>query len=299
MPSRSCPVCSASVAQATVFLENSISQARLSTFSFASRKTPEFMSHRLVHCSACDLVYADEPPDQKMLAHAYHVADFNSTEEAEDAAHAYLKALQPGLAQLNSRRAALEIGAGTGIFLDLLRQQGFDNAIGVEPSSAAIAAAPSYRRAWIRESIFNEDDFEAASFDFICCFMTLEHVRDPGDLARSVMRLLRPGGMFAVVVHDHRAWVNRLLGRYSPIIDIEHMQLFSRESISSLLKGAGLDHVQVQSFRNRYALTYWLRLAPGPQNLKRGLMQALNGTYLGKKKLGINVGNMLAHGLKP
>ena len=85
--------------------------------------------------------------------------------------------------------------------------------------------------------------------------MTLEHVADPRVLAEQVMDVLAPGGLFAVVVHDWQAPVNRVLGRRSPIIDIEHMQLFSRQSVTRLLSEVGYRGVGVRRIRNTYPLT--------------------------------------------
>jgi len=185
---RHCPVCGAGPEAASVFVDETIDAQKLTTFSFSSRKEPEGMSHRMVQCATCDLVYVDRPPRQDELAQAYHQAHYDSSEEATDAALSYVKALAPRLGRLASRKAALEIGTGTGVFLDHLREAGFNAVVGVEPSRAAIDAAPAYRREWIRESIFVEDDFPPESFDLICCFMTMEHVLDPGAIARSAMR---------------------------------------------------------------------------------------------------------------
>ena len=80
---------------------------------------------------------------------------------------------------------------------------------GIEPSTAAIDAAPAHRRTWIREGIFEGSDFPPESFDLICCFMTLEHVQDPGALVAAAHRLLRPGGVFVGVTHNRRAWLDR------------------------------------------------------------------------------------------
>jgi SAM-dependent methyltransferase len=296
---RDCPVCGAASRGAPVFLERNIDGAKLSPLSFASRKPPEFMSHRLVRCPACDLVYADEPLDQDVLARAYHAADFDSAEEADDAARAYALAIRPLLDRLPLRGRALEIGSGTGVFLETLKAAGFDDPLGVEPSSAAIAAAPPHRRAWLREAIFDEADFEPASFDLICCFMTMEHVRDPGQLTRSVARLLRPGGAFAIVVHDHRARVNRLLGRRSPIIDIEHMQLFSPRAVAKLFDSSGLVRPSIGSFTNRYALRYWLRLLPLPQRVRAVADRALHASGASRLKIGLNVGNLFCFAYRP
>ncbi|MES2089167.1 MAG: class I SAM-dependent methyltransferase [Pseudomonadota bacterium] len=296
---RACPVCQTKPELSRTFLEKNFDPSRLSAFSFASRKLPEFMCHHLVQCPTCDLVYADEPPDQELLTEAYHASDFDSAEEAGDAASAYLQAIRPLLDRLNPRDSVLEIGTGTGVFLEGMSGLGFTRLVGVEPSTAAIAAAPEHRRAWIRESIFREQDFEPGSFDLICCFMTLEHVRDPGLLVQSAKRLLRPGGAFAVVVHDYRSGINRLLGRYSPIIDIEHMQIFSPRSIRYLFQESGLLSVSVCGFKNKYSLNYWFRLLPLPGVIKMKAISVLNYLGFSKKKLEVDVGNMVAYGFRP
>lgn len=295
---RACPICHTDSEKAKLFLENSIDQSKLSEFSFASRKMPEFMSHHLVSCPVCDLVYANQPPNEEELAHAYHSADYDSSEEANDAASAYIKAINPVLKNIRSRQSVLEIGTGTGIFLEHLSREGFSELVGVEPSKAAIASAPVERQGWIREGIFEEKNFEPESFDLICCFMTMEHVRDPKIIADAAFNLLRPGGAFVTVTHDYRAFINRLLGKRSPIIDIEHLQLFSEKSLKYLFRSAGYEDISIQAFINSYSLNYWLRLAPIPGTLKN-LMAKIGGiTGIGKNKLGVNVGNLITAGFK-
>ncbi|HET7175766.1 MAG TPA: class I SAM-dependent methyltransferase [Gammaproteobacteria bacterium] len=295
---RACPICDTPSEVAKLFMEESIDQAKLSGFSYASRKEPEFMCHRLVQCPACDLVYVNEPPKQDELAAAYHVAEYDSSEEADDAASAYIRAVEPVLARLPQKQRALEIGTGTGIFLEKLASAGFSELVGVEPSSAAIAAAPERRRAWIREGIFREEDFEPGSFDLICCFMTMEHVADPGSIARSAFRLLRKGGVFVTVTHDYRSLVNRVLGRRSPIIDIEHMQLFSARSIRELFVRNGYSQVEVEVFSNTYPLQYWMRLAPLPRVAKRMTVSMLAALRMNRLHFTFNVGNTCAYGFR-
>jgi SAM-dependent methyltransferase len=299
MSGRSCPICHTPADKARLFLKQNIDPSRMSGFSFASRKLPEFMCHELVCCPTCDLVYTPEPPDQAVLAHAYHVSDFDSAQEAEDAALAYERAVQPILKRLGRKDAALEIGTGTGIFLEALGRAGFKQLSGVEPSTAAIAAAPAHRQAWIREAIFVESDFEPNSLDFICCFMTMEHVRDPEQIVSAARRLLRPGGAIALVTHDYRSFVNRVLGKRSPIIDIEHMQLFSPQSMNELLSRAGFRDVSVNSFHNRYTLRYWVRLLPLSVVAKHKLISVLTALGLADVKLSANVGNMMSYGFVP
>lgn len=295
---RTCPVCGAGADRSEPFLSDSRDENLLSASSFASRKVPEFMSHAMVRCRVCDLAYVDRPPTVEELAANYHAADYDSAEEAEDAADAYARAIQPVLARLQDRGAALEIGTGTGAFLERLSEAGFRDLVGIEPSTAAIAAAPANRRPWIREGIFEDGDFAPESFDLICCFMTLEHVQDPGALVAAAHRLLRPGGAFVGVTHDRRAWLNRILGRRSPIVDIEHMQLFSQESAKRLLSGNDYVDVGGASFRNRYRPSYWLRLLPLSKAPKEWLTRALRGSRFDRHRIGLNVGNFMSWGFK-
>ncbi|WP_097092087.1 class I SAM-dependent methyltransferase [Novosphingobium sp. Chol11] len=295
---RACPLCGAGADQAEPFLSDTRDESRVSASSFASRKVPEYMSHAMVRCRACDLAYVDRPPSVASLAASYHEADYDSAEEAEDAADAYARALGPVLQQLKGRGAALEIGTGTAAFLERLQNAGFTSLVGVEPSTAAIAAAPTHRKAWIREGIFEEGDFAPDSFDLICCFMTLEHVQDPGALVASAYRLLRPGGVFVGVTHDRRGLLNRLLGRRSPIVDIEHMQLFSAKSARRLLQINGYGDVGGASFYNSYRPSYWLRLVPLPAGLKAGLTRMVRGSWLDRRRLSVNVGNFMSWGFK-
>src|SRR5258708_4238211 len=116
---RNCPVCGASSDTAEIFFDEHIDSAKLNEFSFASRKVPEYLCYQMVRCSTCDVVYVDRPPSQQTLAEVYHAADYDSSEEADDAANAYAHVLEPALNGLDLGRA-LEIGTGTGVFLDKL-----------------------------------------------------------------------------------------------------------------------------------------------------------------------------------
>jgi len=298
-PKRSCPVCGAGSGESRSFLRPNIDPSRLGEFSYAARKTPEYMNVNLVQCLRCDVVYADEPPNRDDLAHAYHIADFDSAEEAEDAAAAYMLALKPVIQKLPRRQSVLEIGTGTGVLLENLGDQGFTELVGVEPSAAAIDAAPQHRRAWIRHGVFEECAFAPGTFDLVCCFMTMEHVLDPRGVALEAFRLLRPGGAFVAVTHDYRGRLNRALGRRSPIIDVEHLQLFSEASIRTLVETTGYRDVRVQRFVNRYAFRYWWRLAPAPGLVKQAVGKVAEGVHLGGVRIGLKVGNFMTSGVKP
>jgi SAM-dependent methyltransferase len=257
------------------------------------------MSYRLLRCLSCGTVYAVAAPPPEALTAAYSEAAYDSTEEATLAADTYEGVLRSVIFSLPQRRRALEIGTGTGVFLDKLLAAGFSDVVGVEPSKAAIEAAEAKIRPFIKEGMFAEGEFAPESFDLICCFQTLEHVSAPKQLTQSCMRLLRPGGALAFATHDYTAPINRLLGRRSPIIDIEHLQLFCRSSLDKLLTNSGFVTETITPLVNRYPLRYWIRLAPLPGPLKKMVFPTLDLLGLGGLLIGVNVGNLLAIGRKP
>jgi SAM-dependent methyltransferase len=299
MQQRDCPVCCTPAAAAELFLEQSLDEGRLTKDSFASRKTPEFMSYRLVKCPTCSAVFASRAPGAQALANAYHEADYSTAEEADMAAQVYRSALAPSLVKLPGRGVAVEVGTGTGVFLRHLRDLGFQEQVGIEPSPAAIAAAADDVKGCIREGIFTGDEFAPGSVSMICCFMTLEHVHDPKDFIEAAFRMLEPGGMVALVTHDYTAWINRMLGRRSPIIDIEHLQLFNPPSLTRLLVDAGYAVEHLRPIRNVYPVSYWMSLLPLPGWAKGAAISAMRRVGLAQWRLGLNVGNLLTVGQKP
>lgn len=294
---RSCPLCQSRDAS-TLFAEAKIDQQRLDQFAFASRKVPEYMHHRLLVCRDCDLIYADTVPEEMGLQSAYAEAAFDSGVEAAYAAKTYLRLLSPAFSQLPDRSGAVDIGTGDGAFLRELLATGFVDVAGVEPSQAPIVAASPEIRARIRIGFFRRGLFPEKSCSLVTCFQTIEHVADPVALCATAGELLKPGGLFCLVGHNRRALSARILGRSSPIFDIEHLQLFSRQSFQRLLTQTGFRNIQVRSFWNRYPVTYWTKLFPLPPRSKASLMKSLTALRIGQIPLPLPAGNLVAWGVK-
>ena len=294
---RLCPVCGTNAY--IHFADERIDPSKISDYTYASRKSPEFMCLRLVRCLGCDLVYAPKPPTSDSLLTAYSEAAFDSDTEAKAAARSYSKALTPYVKNLIGRSAAIDVGAGSGPLLPWLCDCGFTSVIGIEPSRAAIDAAPLNVRAMLREGMFSSSLLTDVEPSLFCSFMTLEHLSEPGEFVRTAYDLLQPGGMLAVVVHNWRAPLNRMLGLRSPIIDVEHLQLFSPKALRALFGRSGLVSIGIQSISNSYSLKYWLRLTPLPTAFKATIYAVLNHFHLSDKQLSLRVGNLLAIGFKP
>jgi len=240
------------------------------------------------------LSFASPAPDGRALADAYRDAGYDSREEARHAALTYSDLLREVVPCLPLAGGALDVGAGEGSFLAVLRDLGFDDLVGIEPSRTAMDAGEPEIRALIREGVFRAGDLEPERFRLVSFLQILEHLPDPLAAAREAHELLCPGGALFIVCHDRLAPVNRLLGRRSPIYDIEHLQLFCPRSLRALLERAGFYEVEIRRFRNRYPLKYWLRLTPLGRRAKLRLTRTLDCLRLGALPLTLPAGNLAA-----
>jgi SAM-dependent methyltransferase len=288
---RACPLCGSRDAAHVV--DNSFDASRVGRLSFASRKPPELMHWRLVTCASCGLVYASPAPAADELLREYRDAGFDAGEESRYAAATYAGLVRGLLPSLPDHVGALDIGAGDGAFLERLLELGLSGVVGLEPSAAARAGASPRVRDSIRELPFAGGMFDEGSFSLVTCLQTIEHLPEPLAVCEEAGRLLKPRGALLVVCHDRRAWSARLLGRRSPIYDIEHLQLFDRTTLRALLERSGFERVEVHGLVNRYPLGYWLRLARAPAALVRKLGRVAS------LPLAVPAGNVWAVGYRP
>jgi SAM-dependent methyltransferase len=296
LTARACPVCGNADESHELYPER-IDPARLGALSYSSRKEPENLNLRMVVCPACELLYAPRVPPKEYLDQAYAGTGFDAGDEARYAAASYAEALRTRLAELPDRQSALEIGAGNGALLAHLKAMGFAEVIGIEPSLEAVHDAAPEVRPLLRVRSFDPGDLPEAHFSLIVANQTIEHVAEPLALLAAARALLKPGGLLMMVSHDYRHPLMRLLGARAPIIDIEHLQVFSRASLGFALERAGFVAVRIDPFANRYPLHYWIRLAPLPRLIKRplhGWLRRVAERGLEGPMVRASVGNMIA-----
>ena len=113
-----CPICGFNNKNYKIYLKKNLKSNLLNEHSFSSRKTPEFMNFELIKCSKCSLIYSLNIHEFEKIYISYRDSAFVDVQDEKDAASTYLKYLKPYFTvNLNK---FLEIGAGSGYFLELL-----------------------------------------------------------------------------------------------------------------------------------------------------------------------------------
>jgi SAM-dependent methyltransferase len=211
----------------------------------------------LLRCPACGLGWWEWPDFNP--AELYDETYFQSAESG-DGYNDYA-ALEPGLrrtararlrriqslvprAHAAGPRRLLDIGCGTGVFLDEAVLDVWD-AEGLEVSEYASAAARR-RHLRVQTAAMEFAAFPAAFYDCITMWDVIEHLRDPAGVLARASSALRPGGVLALSTGDLMSVVARLSGRRWHLFNLpEHLFFFSPASLRALLGRAGLRLVRV------------------------------------------------------
>jgi SAM-dependent methyltransferase len=239
-PSRPCPLCGAAAGTAL-------------------HRRP---ARRILRC-ACGLVFVDPLPS---LAETERLETVTLRGEGQEETRGMFAAYGRGyraddpvvrgfarhldtLGRLTPGRRLLDVGVGTGLFLHLAREAGWDAAgVDLSPEGAARAAAEF-------DVPVTVGDFQTAplagSLDAVSMGDVLEHSRDPRAFLERARTLLRPGGVLYVAVPNHRSLAFLtvdLIGRLPRGGDVAdrlyvpyHYQYFTPATLSRLLDETGFE----------------------------------------------------------
>jgi SAM-dependent methyltransferase len=110
----------------------------------------------------------------------------------------------------------LDIGCGKGELLALLRED-FHEVAGCDPSPAMLSSSQGVETR-VQENP-GKIPFDDAAFDFVTSVCVYHHVPSSSRLAltREAFRVLKPGGIFAIIEHNPYNPVTRLIVSRTPV----------------------------------------------------------------------------------
>jgi SAM-dependent methyltransferase len=130
--------------------------------------------------------------------------------------------------------ALLDVGAGTGAFVNYMQNAGW-RAEGVEPDGEAIKRAASTYGIQLKASaeLFN---FAENSFDAITLWHVLEHVHDLHEYITQLKKICKPGGRIFIAVPNYTSHDAEYYGEYWAAYDVpRHLYHFSPASMQVLM----------------------------------------------------------------
>lgn len=190
---------------------------------------PKF-SFRLGGCTNCGLVQILDPIDPAEFYTNYANASSIKPEPHLDKLVNALESDLPREAKI------IDIGCNDGKFLSRLRDSGFNDLCGLEPtknmSKAAIGAGfrvfDTYLSKDVSEKIINE----TGKFDCVVLRQVLEHIENLSDFGSALRNLLKPNGLLVVEVPDSEAWFTE----HDYSLWEEHLCYFDSRSLQFYLR---------------------------------------------------------------
>lgn len=161
----------------------------------------------LVECGDCGFRYTQNPPEENQAYTYYESEDYVSHSSSRKGLINFMynivrritlqQKVRVVKAQLSGNRL-LDIGAGTGHFLNEARKQGLQ-VQGLEPSTFAV----NYAKENFDLALASPDELHTlpnASFDAVTLWHVLEHVYSLNDYLRQIHRVLDEKGMVFIAV---------------------------------------------------------------------------------------------------
>ncbi len=143
---------------------------------------------------------------------------------------------------LNSDSRVLDVGSGSGSFLQRLRQQYNCSAGGIDFKD--LSDLPFYEGVDFHQGLFYEAPHEDNSYDLVTMWHFLEHDYDPVQTLETAARTLKPDGRLVVEVPRLDCVTYKLFGNRWPGVQApQHTVLYSKEMLTKFAERSGLEVV--------------------------------------------------------
>jgi SAM-dependent methyltransferase len=194
----------------------------------------------VVVCDKCGFSFADNIPDQ--TAFNIYYREMSKYEHKERLGHESEYALakfkeiasilKPFLPDI--RMCVMEIGCATGTLLSLLKENGYENLLGIDPSPACAEAAHRLYGVRVLPHTLSDIELPDCSISFIILAGVLEHVRDLSTALSKLWNILSVNGRIYVSVPDASRYNE---GEDAPFqeFSIEHINFFGPTSLTNLM----------------------------------------------------------------
>ena len=142
----------------------------------------------------------------------------------------------------------LEIGCGHGSFVALMQQTGYQS-FGIEMSQWVVSFGQKTFGIPVYLGPLENVDIPMGSLNAIVMMDVLEHLPDPVTTLQDCMKLLKPDGFLLIQTPEFKEGktYSDLVNSQSPFLGMlqpdEHLNLFSRRSVTQILNQVGFEYI--------------------------------------------------------
>jgi 2-polyprenyl-3-methyl-5-hydroxy-6-metoxy-1,4-benzoquinol methylase len=247
----------------------------------------------LYHDEKLDLLITFPKPTETELPSYYDSEDYISHTDGKrtlfEKVYQYIKniALKNKLDLVNGLQPEkgnlLDIGAGTGDFLAVAKQNGW-KITGIEPNKKAKSIAVHKGISFVENSKL----LPTESFDTITMWHVLEHVPDLDFQIKELKRLLKPTGTILIAVPNFNSYDAKHYGSYWAAYDVpRHLWHFSKTAIKLLFEKQDLHLQKVlpMKFDAFYVALLSEKYRKGKMNLITAFLVGLKSNFKGSRNL--------------
>lgn len=271
-----CPICD-SLDDYVIVYKSNFSNFDFNSKVFSARRLPDTIHYQIVRCKNDNLMRSNPICDRTIADSLYKISSLNYVDQIENLTSSYLNIIDEVLSVIPKDAMILEIGCANGFMLRALLDKGYSNLHGIEPSSDAVSKADNNVRNKIVVDFLRDGIYKNKSFDFIFFFQVFGHIYDPANFLNICYDLLTPGGFILALDHDVESLSAKIFREKSPIIDIQHIYLYSKETICKLFFKYGFNIIRAYSTPSVFSLKYLISLIPLlPKKIKLRIFNSKN-----------------------
>ncbi len=169
----------------------------------------------------------------------------------------------------------LDVGCGTGMFLNVCRENGW-TVNGIEPDNGARQIAEQINKAAIKTEVLTS--FKNETFDIITMWHVLEHVHLLNETVDWLKERLSDSGYLIIAVPNHESKDAKIYQEYWAAYDVpRHLYHFSQKSIKQLFeqKGFSLKETLPMKFDSFYVSMLSTKYQVGKINYIKAFLDGL------------------------
>lgn len=246
---------------------------------------------KIVSCETCGFRFTNPRPKDKEIGEYYkysqYISHTNNSSGLFNKLYHLVRAFSTGrkvslLKRITKKGTHLDIGCGTGEFLNACKKSGFITA-GIEPSQMARNQAINNFGLRVSEKT-DLLEYETSEFDSVSMWHVLEHVSDLNKTISSINRVLNDEGKLIIAVPNYKSWDANYYKEYWAAWDVPiHFWHFSKITIEKLFNQHKLKLIKTKPmlFDSFYVSILSEEFKYGKKNFIKGALIGFISNVLG------------------